>query len=183
MAQLQAISLKTEVSGNFVQAIQQAVPSYESRIKLIFSKYLIEFPESEKWYPLQDILQVYREISMQFGPHLLFSIGKYLSKTNPLAEGFQNLETALLNLDNMQRYHHRGGEVGYYKLLNYSPEKKEAKLECRNPYPCYVDRGILTYLAIKYKPADSSLILVELDTNRPNRLAGGEVSFYNILWV
>ena len=183
MAQLQAITLKTEVSGNMINTLLKAVPNYTSKLLGIFSENNIEHPNSEKWYALQDILNIYKEISRQFGPHVLFTIGKHLSRNNPLSQDYSNLEEALSNLDNMHRYHHRGGEIGSYKLLNYSPERKEAKVECRNPYPCYLDRGILTNLAVKFKPSEASLILVELDRNRPNRLAGGDVSYYNVLWI
>lgn len=183
MAQLQAISLKTEVSGNILNAMLKAVPNYESKILDIFTKNNIEEPKESKWYNFFDVLNTYKEISRQFGPHILFSIGKYLSKSNPLMQDFNSLEEALSNLDLMHRNHHRGGEIGYYKLLSYQAENKEACIECRNPYPCYIDRGILTNLSVKFKPSEASLILVELDSNRPNRLAGSDVSYYNILWV
>lgn len=182
MAQYKAFAFGAEVSGKMILSLLNAVPGYENKLRTILSKNNIENPDSGKWYNMQDYLNSLKEVFKLFGPNLLFSIGKHIPKANTVVNEAGDLELALRNLDLMYQENHRG-EIGYYKLVSFSSERKEAKLECKNPYPCYVDRGILTMLSRRFKPKEANLINVELDNHCPSRLAGNDVSYYTIVWL
>jgi len=55
-------------------------------------------------------------------------------------------------------------------------------MECKNPYPCHFDRGIITKIAEKFMPQKSKGIEVFLDTQRQGRLEGADTSWYFIKW-
>jgi hypothetical protein len=183
MAQFQVFTSNSEVSGKMVSAVLKAVPGQEAKIRSMFAQNNIENPEDGKWYAMQDYLNAFQEIFKTFGPSVLFSIGKFLPKNGSFSTPQNSLANAINQMDTFYHEWHRGGEVGHYRLVSYSNERKEAKIECKNPYPCYFDRGILTAISKEYKPDGASLINVELDSSRPNRLAGSDVSYYNIVWV
>lgn len=49
---------------------------------------------------------------------------------------------------------HRNGEIGYYKLISINLKANTAIMNCKNPYPCNFDRGIITTMARKFRPLD-----------------------------
>ncbi|MCU0443322.1 MAG: hypothetical protein MUE85_00290 [Microscillaceae bacterium] len=183
MAQFVSFDSESKVSGKMICSMLDAVPAYENKIKMILSKYSLDEPDPQQWYEMQDFLSVFKDISKLLGPHLLFAIGKNFPVQLLQNGEVQSLENALRDLDSLYHDHHRGDSVSYYKLISFSQDRKEAKIECKNPYPCYLDRGILTSITQKYKPRGASLVNVELDNDRPSRLGGSDVSYYTIMWV
>lgn len=176
-------SYTAEVSGEVICSVLKALPTHEATIRTILSNYSIDNPNPEEWYSMENYLSAFQDISRTLGPHLLFSIGKSLSSNFAPSDEIDSLETVLEHLDEQYHHTHRGNNIGHYKLISFDKEHKEAKIECKNPYPCYLDRGVLMAISQQYKPSGARLITVELDTNRPNRLVGSDVSYYNILWV
>ena len=55
-------------------------------------------------------------------------------------------------------------------------------MECKNPYPCHFDRGIITSIVRKFAPIDSLDQEIILDTSKKNRLSGSDSSWYIISW-
>lgn len=183
MAQYIAFSPKVEVSTNLVPSIMAANPQQEQKVRNIFARNGIENIQTSGWFAQQNFLNSYKEVGKNLGPHMLFNIGKSLFESLSFPDEIVLLEDALRSLDDILQQNHREGQNGYYRLLNFDRRKKEASIECKNPYPCYLDRGILTGLSRKFKPQDATLINVQLDTNQPHRLIGAESSIYSILWV
>ena len=183
MAQYIAFSPKVEVSTSFISSILGAIPQQEQKIRNICARNGIQNTQASDWCQQQKFLNVYKEVAQNLGPHMLFSMGKSLFDSLQFPKEIKTLEAALKNLDAVMQLSHREGQKGYYNLLSFDIRKKEARVECNNPYPCYLDRGILTGLGRKFKPTDASLINVQLDTNLPHRLIGAESSIYTILWV
>ena len=64
---------------------------------------------------------------------------------------------------------HRGGDVGSYDFQSTGP--RSAKMVCRNPYPCELDRGIIEAMATRFKPDDSLGVSVRHDDSAPCRQA------------
>lgn len=182
MAQYIAFDRNVEVSGKIVCALFEAAYANEKAFCEIVTKYGLDRPDADEWYNLQNYLNAINEIAKLYGPNLLFCVGKSIAGSIRFLAKNHSLETALAHLNDSIQNYHRGGETGYYKLLSFSSEKKEAQIECKNPYPCYLDRGILTAVCRDYRPSNSKVVHIELDTSRPNRLAGGHVSYYNIIW-
>ncbi len=181
MAQFVSFSPSTEVQGALVLNFIHTLP-YKSEMESFLADNGFKDPLPQQWYSLQSYLNVYREIAKNYGPNTLFSIGKMMIENFGYLSKVKDLETAVKALNEFYKNNHRGGEVGYYQIINVDLERKEIKVECKNPYPCYLDRGMLTALTKKFKPNGASVFNVELDTNRPNRLIGSDVSVYTIMW-
>jgi hypothetical protein len=183
MAQYIAFSPKVEVSTNLISSIITAIPQQEKKVRSILARNGIKNIQTSDWFAQQKFLNSYKEVAQNLGPHLLFEMGKSLFDSLNFSKEIKTLEGALNQLDTVLQQSHREGQSGYYRLLSYDRRKKEARVECKNPYPCYLDRGILTGLSRAFKPSDASLINVQLDSNLPHRLIGAESSIYSILWV
>ncbi|OJJ17134.1 hypothetical protein BKI52_30965 [marine bacterium AO1-C] len=183
MAQYKAFSPNVEVSSSLISSILSAIPQQEQKIRNICARNGIQNIQTSDWCQQQKFLNVYKDVAQNLGPHMLFSMGKSLFDSLRFPEEIKSLNAALKSLDAVMQQGHREGQKGYYTLLSFDARKKEARVECKNPYPCYLDRGILAGLSRKFKPSDASLINVQLDTNLPHRLIGAESSIYSILWV
>lgn len=183
MAQFKVFSSNNEVSGWMLRVALEATPIQDGKVREIFKKHRMLYLDNSKWYSMQGYLDAIQEVYQSYGPNLLFQIGKQVLKNSRIPGEANNLEVALNQLDYLYQYNHRGNEIGYYRLLNFNKERKEAQVECRNPYPCYLDRGILTSLSKTFKPMGASLIHVELNSDFPSRLSGNDRSFYNIIWI
>lgn len=176
-------TLQAEVSGNMITSVLQVAPNYETKLRPLLVKYKLLNPEPGQWYPLGVFMEFLKEINREYGPSLLFKIGKQISKNHPMLHDYNTLQMILLNLDRLYHYNHRGSDLEVFHLHSFSKERKEAVVKCTNPYPCYLNRGILSMLAHHFKPKEANLIQVVLDFNRPNRLAGWNESYYNVIWV
>lgn len=183
MAQFKVFSNNTEVSGWMLRVALQSAPHQDKKIRDIFKKNSMLHLDNSKWYGMQQYLDAMHEVYQSFGPNLLFQMGKHIVTSSGLPMEASSLEMALYKLDQLYKRNHRGSEIGHYRLVNYNPERKEAQIECKNPYPCYLDRGILSALSRTFIPTGASIINVELNSHMPSRLSGSDRSFYNIIWI
>ncbi len=55
-------------------------------------------------------------------------------------------------------------------------------MECKNPYPSELDRGIITTLVRRYTPGRPHEVDVVLDTTKPSREQGADSCWYIISW-
>ena len=53
-------------------------------------------------------------------------------------------------MDTVYQMNHRRGEIGLYKLLESDPKSEKYVMHCKNPYPCDMDRWIITTMAKKF---------------------------------
>jgi hypothetical protein len=77
---------------------------------------------------------------------------------------------------------HTGGDIGIYDVTMFDAVQRKAEMVCRNPYPSDFDRGILTAMAERFKPADSVSTEVILDLSKESRLNGADSCTYLISW-
>ncbi|MFC2137727.1 hypothetical protein ACFLTE_06090 [Bacteroidota bacterium] len=75
---------------------------------------------------------------------------------------------------------HRNGSIGNYKYEKTG--EKSAIITCTNPYPDDFDKGIISAMARRFKPATSSIVNVKVDETKPARSKGGEETTYTIKW-
>ncbi len=183
MSQFVPFDPKVEVRGETVISVYNGVENF-------FKPYILKFleqnniknPEPVKWYKQKDWLNVFKQIDKEFGALTLYKIGKAIPDNAIFPEGIKDLKTGLNSINKAYKKNHRGGEIGYYKLISWNPTNQIAEMECKNPYPCHFDRGIITKIAEKFKPAKSQGIEVFLNSEKPSRLDGSDTSWYFIKW-
>lgn len=183
MAQFEPFAPNVEVNGETVLSIVNAFPEYLMSMALkILEDNGISNPVPGQWYSQKAWLGSFHEISKKFGANTLFEIGKVIPANANFPPEIDNLEKALGSIDIAYHMNHQNGDIGYYKLVSFDAAKKEAVMECKNPYPCDFDRGIITTMARKFRPENSNLPTVTLDTSKPSRLDGGNASWYFVRW-
>ena len=183
MSQFIPFDDNVEVRGETVIAVYNGVENYFKPFILNFlAENKIISPEPAKWYKQKDWLNVFKKIDEKFGALTLYKIGKAIPDNAIFPEGIHDLKAGLMSINKAYHKNHRGGEIGYYKLTKWDENNKIAEMECKNPYPCHFDRGIITKIAEKFMPQKSKGIEVFLDTQRQGRLEGADTSWYFIKW-
>jgi len=183
MPQFIAIEPSVEVNGQTVLAILNGVGEvFKPRIAAILAKHGIAAPKTGEWYLQQKWLNAFKEIYEKIGNHTLFAIGKCIPQSAEFPKEISTLHDALSSLDIAYHLNHRNGEIGYYKILSFDEVSRKAEMECKNPYPCYFDKGIIMTLTRMFKPEDSINQDVIINTKFPTRAHGAESTFYDIFW-
>ena len=182
MAQYQAFSPGIKVNGNTVLSVVNSISAGSETRKEILSNHGIVDPQGDEWYDQQAWLDAFREIGEEIGPNTLFNIGKSIPEHAAFPPEIDCLEKALSAIDIAYKMNHTKGDIGYYKLVSYDRENRKAVMECKNPYPSEFDRGIITTMLRRFKPADSYKQSVVLDESQPSRVDGADSCTYLVSW-
>jgi len=182
MASFVAFTPDVQVNGETVLSIVNAMAGFEAIALQLFKKNGIVDVEPGKWYSQQNWLDVFKDIKEKLGDKTLLVIGKAIPENAIFPAEIDNLEKALDSINEAYHMNHRGGEIGYYKLVKYDIKEKIAIMECKNPYPSHFDRGIITTMSRKFKPEDAITISINLDAEKPTRLKGDESCTFIINW-
>ncbi len=183
MAQFVPFDENVEVWGGVVLSITRSIDRiFEQQMLEILAMFDITDVKEEAWYPQKNLLQALKYISEEIGPNTLFAIGKGITVNAKFPEDITNLKQALESIDVAYHMNHRGGEIGYYKLVEFDEDAKHAVMECYNPYPHYFDKGIITAMARRFAPEDAGFVEVYVDDSRPTRLDGGDTDWFIIKW-
>ncbi len=179
MAQFQQFQSGVQVNGETVLTTVNSFPEF-MRVKAlsILKDNGIEDPQPGAWYCQQAWLDSFRVIAEKFGTNTLFEIGKGIPANAKFPPEVDRIDKALGAIDVAYNMNHRNGEIGYYKLVSYDQLKKELIMECKNPYPCDFDRGIITAMARKFEPS----VRVEVQPGKPNRKQGDDSSWYVVTY-
>lgn len=154
--------------------------------------------DPEGWYPQSAWLKAFEEIastrhrlSAMGSVNLLFRIGMAIPRNAVFPASVRDIRTAIQSIDVAYHMNHRkGGRVMFDEssgeLLDgigeYGYREGEAENEiisnCRNPYPCDFDLGILTAMATKFEP-DAQVVH---DPHHTCRKRGDDECCYRIIW-
>ena len=183
MAVFEPFAPDVEVSGGAVLSFINGVPPvFQNKTKDILINNGIENIDESNWYKQADWLNAFKQISTTIGANTLFAIGKSIPDTATFPPSIRTLRNALLSIDIAYQMNHRGGNIGYYKLLKFDEFSKAAEMECYNPYPCDFDRGIITAMSRRFLPEGSSNIEVSLHPSFQGKRDGEDKSIYKIQW-
>jgi hypothetical protein len=180
MAQFIALSPDVEVNGETVYAVVDGMGTFKSVALEILAENGIVDPQPGVWYPQQKWLNAFRKISAVLGANTLFNIGLKIPENANFPPEIQTIEQALKAIDVAYHMNHRNGEIGEYRYQCIG--HKSAKMICPNPYPCAFDRGIITSMAKRFKPKDSTMVSVAHDDSAPCRVGGAESCTYIVTW-
>lgn len=182
MAQFIPFDVNVEVNGQTASAIIEAVTLGKEHRIAVLAKHGIVNPRADVWYLQKKWLMAFEEIASTIGQSTLFNIGKAIPETAKFPPEIDTLEKALHAIDMAYKMNHRGGEIGYYKVLSFDSKQRQAIMECKNPYPSEFDRGIIMAMLRKFRPKDSIRYDVVLDLSKPTRLNGSDACSYTITW-
>jgi len=182
MAQFKPFAPNVQVLGQTILAIVTAMEKGQESRKEILARHGIKNPEPQQWYPQEAYLNAFKEISENVGPSTLFVIGKSIPENAKFPPQIDSLEKALAAIDMAYKMNHKGGDIGSYKLVSFDKKERLAIVECNNPYPSEFDRGIITTMLRKFKPADSLRSDVVLDVSKPTRIDGADSCTYKVTW-
>jgi hypothetical protein len=140
----------------------------------------IHNPQPGKWYLMQSWLQVFEDIEDQFGANTIYFIGLQVVHHSVYPSNIQDIYHAIRSLDIAYRTNVRGQNMGYYRIIDQGTNF--IQLECYNPNPCLFDKGIITGVARKFKPASAASVSVELNNSAPQRVSGNVTNTYLINW-
>lgn len=143
------------------------------------------------WYPLGPWLEAYYEILELVGPNKVYEIGKQIPKNAPFPPHLRDARSALESLDIAYHINHRkDGQImfdaktsvmlegiGHYRYVAQR-EPRRALLECDDPYPCELDRGVVVSLVGRF---EKGAVIEHLDEAHC-RNRGGTVCRYAVCW-
>jgi hypothetical protein len=171
-----------EVLGEFVLEILNRLYDLKSDTIKILKKYGIQDLEEIKWYPFEDWIRGFREISKEIGPTRLYIMGTGISENIEEPVPIDSLKKAFDLSNRIYQKKHRKIEFGKFELLNFDDVKREAEIMSDTPYPCDFERGIIMGMANKHRPYDSKNIWVVHKDFRECRKKGFERCKYFIKW-
>lgn len=181
MAHFKSFQDGVEINGESVLSIVDGMGVFKKRAFEILSKNGIDNPESGKWYPQQNWLNAFKEISEKMGTKTLFYIGQKIPENAKFPPQINSFDTALEGINMAYHMNHRNGEIGYYKYLGRT-SNKEARMLCENPYPCDFDMGIIEAMVKRFKPEDAKSVSVKHDEKSSCRKNGHDKCEYIVFW-
>ncbi len=180
MAQFKAFAPGVSVNGETVLSVVAGMGGFKAQaLKILASKGIAD-PQPGQWYSQQAWLDSFKEISEKIGAKVLFEIGKKIPENAQWPPEIDNIEKALPSIDMAYHMNHKDGEIGHYNFKQTG--EKNGVMVCQNPYPCEFDRGIVTSVARKFKPASSAFVTVKHDDSAPCRSKGADSCTYQITW-
>lgn len=180
MAQYEPFAPSVEVNGETVLTTVNSFPEFmrDMALKMLEEKGIVN-PQQGEWYSQKAWLDSFKEIAEKYGSNTLFEIGKGIPSNAKFPPEINSIEKALASIDVAYHMNHRNGDIGFYKLVSHDAANKTLIMQCKNPYPCDFDRGIITTMARKFKTG----VQVALDKNKPSRKDGADDSWYRVTHI
>jgi hypothetical protein len=146
--------------------------------------------DSAGWYSMNAFVRVYLRIEREVSASIVYKVGLSLPRNVPFPPHIQDVESALRSIDVAYHMNHgRGGEalfdpetgilregIGHYRVRTAS--KRQAVVECEDPYPCDLDRGLVEAVATRFQPAAK----VAHDPKIRCRKQGGTACHFVVEW-
>lgn len=184
-----------KVNGITVMSIVHGLGSLNKLAEVFFLQ--VGLPSPKKividlgWYSQQKWLNVLKLVEEIIGENILYKIGRKIPKNLFFSSEDDTIEEALKSINIAYHMNHRNerGEIlydptrpsdrimlegiGHYWFKN-SPVKNQIIMVCKNPYPCALDRGVITAIAKNFEPT----AVVTHDDTCPCRKHGADSCTY-----
>ncbi len=189
--------LDVEVRPEAVNLIVGAFEVFPSIGQKYLAKYGISssgaanIPASRPYIPLVSWLATFKSVLSEVGPNALFKVGAHIIRNPYLPPGLNEIEAGLRQLDIAYHQSHRkGGQpmfdpatkkmqegIGHYRVERRGREKV-IFVRCDTPYPCPLEHGIVSGVAIQIDPR---AVVVH---HEPTvcRLKGADTCSYLVTW-
>lgn len=167
------------INGASVRSVLAGLRLLGRGPELLLRHGLPESPTPGQWYSMQAWLNVLRDVEQEFGQETLYAVGLQVVEHAELPPSLTSLPQALRALDLIYRTNVHGRNMGYYRVVHEKPT--EILLHCRTPNPPAFERGIITGLTRRFKPADALRVRVEEAPTRPDP-ADPHLTAYVVNW-
>ena len=170
--QFKAFESGIDVNGRTIYSIIDGFKVVKSIPMRILRKYEIGQMDEETrtlkirandWYPQQNWLNAFKEIAEQLGGAVLYQIGLKIPENAEFPPWVNDIHSSIKAIDIAYHMNHqKNGRpmfdpqtgklqegIGHYGYKTVEG-KNEIICECRNPYPCDFDKGIVTTMAGKF---------------------------------
>lgn len=183
MAQFISFDKNAEVAGHAILSCLSCFPEYyRADVEDLLKQKNIVDVAPDKWFSLQNYLDILKVISTRYGSNTLFNVGLAIGDSHPFPPE-TTLEAVLRDWEAGYYSHHRAlhqnGYFGHVKLKSFDYQAKKAVVEFKSPYPYSIVHGVAMALARKYKSKDAGFIDVQLDKN----LTDVDSCFYVFTWI
>lgn len=187
-----------EVNGQTVFSVVDGMGNFKSMAtKLLLSAGIGKNEGSEYkidlggWYSQEKWLKVFEDISKEIGENTLKSIGVRIPANAQFPPWVKDIDSAIRAIDVAYHMNHRKNGavlfdpgtgkmtegIGHYGYER-APGRNTIVSECRNPYPCAFDLGIITAMATRFQ----GQAIVTHDPSKPCRKTGADSCTYVISW-
>ncbi|MFK7799751.1 MAG: hypothetical protein AB8E82_20015, partial [Aureispira sp.] len=137
--------------GSTVLESVRSLPMFsQKRMFKIFEE--LGLPEilPDNWYPMNILMDFYKQLQKAFGPNTLFDMGKAIPENAVFPPGIDSIETGLGSINMAYNMNHRG-YIGFHQMVSHDTETKTIIMQNHTPFPPDVDRGIYTGMARRFK--------------------------------
>jgi hypothetical protein len=187
-----------EVNGPTVFSVVDGLGQFKSLAKKVLLNAGIGTEEKGElkidmngWYSQEAWLKAFETLAKEIGDSTLKKIGMKIPENAQFPPWVKDIDTAIQSIDIAYHMNHRKrgttlfntatGKItegiGHYGFTR-DPGKKLIISECKNPYPCAFDFGIITTMAKKFEPR----AIIEHDNSKPCRKNGADSCTYLITW-
>lgn len=160
-------SSNIEVMGWQICALLEATP--EIALTTLGVDDALDSISGYAWYNLEWWLRVLKDITAQTSLDML-ALGMRAAERLSLPPWIDNISAALLEVEDLYRRAHRGGEVG--EVFGRVVHGRHIRFSVRTPYPEDFISGLVWGIAQRYAPQNSRL---ELTRNSADRATAFDV--------
>jgi hypothetical protein len=120
--------------------------------------------DRQAWYPQDEWLKAFEDISTSVGPRATFQVGQYIPRHAVFPPTVTDIHSGVISVDVAYHMNHRkNGKVMFdptngQKLAGIgsygyqaAPGERKIHCVCKNPYPCEFDKGILTSIVQRFE--------------------------------
>jgi len=150
-----------EVMGWQIRALVEATP--EIALTTLPADYALGSISGYEWYRLTWWLQLLKDITTQTTLDM-FLLGMRAAERLSLPPWIDNISAALLEVEDLYRRAHRGGEIG--EVFGRVVHGRHIRFSVRTPYPEDFIAGLVWGIAQRYAPHGSRLELTRNGTDR-----------------
>jgi hypothetical protein len=174
---MEPFDFNAKVLGRTLSTSISNLPSFAQKNMLnILEQGGIKNLDADIWYSFKTVLAIYQKIAKDFGPNTMFDFGKSIPEKAVFPPEIDSIDKAFHLINTAYNMNHKDGYVGFYKIFSHDLEEKKIVMQCYNPYPCDLDRGLFTAMARKFQ----SGVRVVIDESKPNKKTGGNETWYII---
>lgn len=177
MALFKAFEKGVEVNGQTVLAMVHGMEHSQEKALKILADHGLSNLKKNDWVSQQSWLNAFEEIAKNIGEYALYCIGVKIPENAEFPPDIDTMEKALESINIAYQMNHRGGEIGYYNF--FKSDDGSMHFNCKNPYHCEFDRGIIEGIARKYAPKGKHIV-VRHDDNAHCRKKGEDSCSYHI---